>query len=476
MWQQIDFKLGEDHLAKVVERQVNKLDRSVLDALYEGRGDQPYDPVPLLKVALYEYLVGQQSPARWLLDARDNDPVKWLARGYVPSRTAWYNFRDRASKYIEKLHSQIVQRAIDADLIDPTIGVLDGTSTAACASRHRMINRHTLDKRIEQLNTAIAGTATGELPKWIPPTQSGKLELLQRMKGASDVLDQRIKANDEKPSSSRKDPNKMVVSLSDPDAPLGRDKLKVFRPMYTVQWMVTSTCFILSYLCEATSTDAGTLAPMIDKTKAIVGNRLRTVLADGGYLSILDLKACRERNVQLVAPIDSNLSSAADSPMDRKRIGREDFVWIAEQNCYRCPEGRILKYVDRERKHRHSDQFLWESRYRTKANDCEGCPLAARCLKEGATHKTLKRLEGQELIDGHRSKMAEQEMKELYKIRGQTVELAFADAKSHRRMTQFHGRGLWRVRAETGLMVVAQNLMRIDALERRRPNSGVSTT
>ncbi len=40
---------------------------------------------------------------------------------------------------------------------------------------------------------------------------------------------------------------------------------------------------------------------MVDKTKTIVGDRLKNVVADGGYLSILDLKAARERNIQLVA-------------------------------------------------------------------------------------------------------------------------------------------------------------------------------
>ncbi len=49
-----------------------------------------------------------------------------------------------------------------------------------------MINRPTLDKRIEQLDAAIAGTFE-ELPKWIPPTESGKDELRQRMEVASQV-------------------------------------------------------------------------------------------------------------------------------------------------------------------------------------------------------------------------------------------------------------------------------------------------
>jgi len=454
-----------------------------LDELYDGRGDQPFDPVPVLKMVLYQYLAGKQSPSKWMQEARDHDAMKWLGRGYIPSRTAWYNFRDRASKYIEKVHIQIVQRAVDEGIVDPRVAVQDGTAIAACASRHRMINRSTLDKRIEILDALIPDTSTStststeEVPNWVPPTSSGKLQLQQNMQIASEVLNQRIEANAEKPSDRRKDPSKIVVSISDPDAPLGRDKMKVFRPMYTVQMMVTTcTYFILSYLCEPSSSDAGTLAPMIDKTKAIVGDRLKEVQADGGYTSILDLMACRERNIQLLAPVASTPSTSSKQQSDAKKFAREDFIWDAEKNCYHCPAGNDLKYLDRGREQRQGGQFLWESRYRSNPKDCQGCPLLAQCLKSGATSKTLKRLEGQELVDEQRQKMADPAIQKRYKQRGQTVELAFADAKGHRQMSRFHGRGLDRVRAETGLLVVAQNMLRLDKLEKNRATPSEPTT
>ena len=431
----------------------------------------------MLKMVLYQYLAGNQSPSKWMQEARDHDAMKWLGRGCVPSRTAWYNFRDRASKFIEQVHIQIVQRAVNEEIIDPAVGVQDGTSIAACASRHRMINRSTLDKRIETLDAVIAETSTEELPNWVPPTPSGRKQLRERMEVASEVLNQRIKANAEKPSDRRKAADKIVVSLSDPDAPLGRDKMKVYRPMYTVQWMVTTfTYFILSYLCEPSSSDAGTLAPMIDKTKAIVDDRLEEVQVDGGYTSILDLMACRQRNIELIAPVDSGSTTSSKKQSGSKQIAREDFIWDAEKNCYHCPAGNDLTYLDRGRKQRQGGQFLWESRYRSNPNDCQGCPLIANCLKNGATSKTLKRLEGQELVDEQRQKMADPAMQKRFKLRGQTVELAFADAKGHRRMTRFHGRGLERVRAETGILVVAQNIRRLDKLERNHPTPSQSTT
>lgn len=428
-------------------------------------------------MVLYQYLIGNQSPANWKQKARDHDEMKWLGRGYVPSRTAWYNFRDRVGSVIEEVHNQIVQRALDEELVDPTIGILDGTSMAACASRHRMLNRSTLAKRIEILNATIEETLEEELPKWVPPTASGRNELAERMEIASEVLNQRIEANAAKPSNKRKDPDKIVVSISDPDAPLGRDKMKVYRPMYTAQFMVAPfSYFILSYCCEAACTDAGTLAPMIDKTQSLVGGRLKTVAADGGYCSILDLKACHDRNIDLLCPVDPSVSSSSKQKSDSQQVTREDFIWDAENNFYRCPGGKVLNYLDRGRKQRQGGQFLWESRYRSNPADCKGCPLLANCLRDGATCKTLKRLEGQELVDQQRQKMADPSVQERFKLRGQTVELVFADAKGNRQMTRFHGRGLARARAETGLLIIAHNLLRLDKIERNATSPCEATT
>ena len=75
-------------------------------------------------------------------------------------------------------------------------------------------------------------------------------------------------------------------------------------------------------------------------------------------------------------------------------------------------------------------------------------------------------MEGQELLDAQREKMEQAHHKERYKLRGQTVERGFADAKGNRGFNRYHGRGIRRARAETGLLVLAQNLLRLDRLQR----------
>lgn len=465
--------LEDDRHAQMVERQVNRLDRSVLDASYGRRGSLPYDPQALLKMVLFQYLKGNHSPAQWWDEAKRHDAMKWLGRGYTPSRRAWYNFRDRMGEFIEQIHNQVIQCALDEKHLDPAIGVQDGTTMAACASRHRMVNQATLEKRMAQLEKVLQGDCSEDPPRWVPLTDTGRLDLAARMTQAAEVLAERIAKNNKKPSGKRQNPAKIQVSLSDPIAPLGRDKMKVYRPLYTVQFMVAPTSdLILSYDCQPVATDAGTLAPMIDKTQQLLGGRLKTVLTDSSYCTILDLKDCQERGIELIAPVQANSFTEAKKKTRSTptQIGREQFSWDEDAQSYRCPQGHLLHYQDRSRKQRHGDRHLWESRYRCPPQHCQGCPLAEQCLRNGATSRTIKRLDGQELLDSQRKKMADPAVKERYRIRGQTVERAFGDGKGNRRFIRFHGRGPTRAQTEAGTMVVAQNLLRLDNLERNALN------
>ncbi|WP_442512168.1 IS1182 family transposase [Novipirellula sp. SH528] len=474
----MDAKLPPDDHARIVRRQVEQLDRSEVDRLYSGRGQEPYDPILLLQMVLYQHLKGRLSPASWEEEAKLNEAMQWLGHGYTPARRTWYDFRDRIGDVIERLHDDVTQRAIEQGHLDPTTVALDGTSIAACASRHRMVNRNTLQRRQELLKELIDGTycRTDPLPKWVPPTESGRQDLASRIEAAAIVLEQRINENAKKPSDKRKDPDKITVSLTDPIAPLGRDKRKTYRPLYTVQFMVDPVSrLIVSYLCQASATDAGTLAPMIDKTQKLFGGQLKRVLADGGYCSILDLTDARDRNIDLLAPPSASGSAAKrKSRSGEIQIPREEFRFEASLNCYVCPQGHRLAYLWREKKMRMGDRYVYQSTYQCDAKFCEGCPLAERCLS-GKGPRRIKRIEGEEMLEAQREKMASESCKTLYRLRGQTVELSFGDAKGNRRVDRFHGRGIERARCETGLLILAQNLLRLDKLQQRAISLGKQT-
>ena len=460
-------------------RQVDLLDREKLDQLYQGVGSDAYDPIVLLKMVLYQYLKGRRSPASWHEEASLNEAMQWVGFGYTPARRTWYEFRDRMGGVIEDLHEQLVRRGINEGLVDPTTGIQDGTFIAACASRHRMVNQTKLEKRQGVLTAVIEGSHDDqdEIPKWVPPTLSGREDLARRMEVAAEVLTERIAKNEAKPKSKRKDSAKITVSLTDPDAPLGRDKLKTYRPLYTIQYVVDPASYLtISYQCEASVSDAGTLAPMIDKTQRIVGGALKTMLADGGYCSILDLSDAADRDVELLAPVPANGSTKKrKSASGGEQIPRDQFTYDEASNTYTCPAGEVLKFQYREKMERQGDRVLYQSCYQCSPSRCAGCPLAAACLG-GVGARKIKRLDGEELLEAQKEKMQQDAVKARYRVRGQTVERGFGDAKGNRRVVRFHGRGLARTRAETGLLVLAQNLLLLDKRERNAVNSSNEIT
>lgn len=271
-------RFGPSHNARIVEEQLHRLDRSLLDEAYRGVGSAAYPPELMLKMVMFETLEGRCSPAQWWRDARDHQALHWLGRGIQPSRTAWYDFRDRMGTVIPTLTASQIRQTIEEGLVSPEKGVQDGTTFRACASRHRMVNRKTLFRRQAWLYAAVAGShstaSPEELPSWMAGTFGGRLEQAAQFARAAEKLDQRIAENAKKPKDKRLPEDRVVVSLSDLEAYPGRDKEKVFCPLYTAQFVVEpKSLLVLAWDVFAQATDTGTLAPMIDRTKSIVGDR-----------------------------------------------------------------------------------------------------------------------------------------------------------------------------------------------------------
>jgi transposase len=470
--------LPENHRARWLETYVDELDLSDLEGAYLGRGSAAYRPDLLLKVVLYEILNARRSPAQWARDIRENVALLWLGRGIQPSRTALYNFRDRVGSVIDQVHATLVRQAMAEGLVHPEEGVQDGTTARACASRHRLVNRDTLCGRRRELQAVLdqdgAGQRPESLPRWMAKTPAGRVEQSQRYAQAHEALEHRLAENSRRPKGKRLPEHKVTVSTSDPEAPVGRDKEKVLCPLSTAQFLVEpNSTLILSFEVFARTTDAGTLPPMLDKTKHVIGGHLRAISADAAYGTLLDLQECARRGVELFAPVqENNLTHKKPSKREEQRRVRERFVWLPEEKTYQCPQGHRLTYKGKESKRRRDDQSVIEHRYHCPPEYCRRCPVSAGCVRNPEKGRTIKRLDGQELLDAHRAKMETEEAQARRKRRGELIERPFADAKEHRNMRKLHGRGLNRARAEIGLAVLAQTILTLRRLRETRANLG----
>jgi transposase len=460
---------------------VGRLDQTALNRCYAGVGSLAYPPDLMLKMVLYETLEGRLSPAQWTRDIPINDALRWLGQGIQPSRSALYNFRDRIDAAVFALHAGAIRQAMAEGLTTAEHGVLDGTAIRACATRHHLAHAERLRKRLEELSAAVERDRCGQplesRPYWMAATPPGRQGQLRRYRRAEVQLADRLARNQGRPKDKRLPCKQVRVSLSDPEAPLGRDKEKVFCPLYTAEFVVApDSLLILSFDVFAQPTDAGTLPPMLDRTAVVTGRMLAQIDTDAGYCSVLDLQACQARGVQLVAPVQENdFTGRKRAEAQDTRIGKDQFQWLPEEQTYACPQGHRMNYKGRERKRRRDEQTVVQHRYHCPAEHCRSCPLKERCVRNPEKGRTVKRLEGEELIEAHKAFMSTPEAKEAKRLRGSVIERSFGDAKQHRNLRRVHGRGLKRVKAEVGLVVLAQTALMLGRLRKTAATPGENT-
>lgn len=122
-------------------------------------------------------------------------------------------------------------------------------------------------------------------------------------------------------------------------------------------------------------------------------------------------------------------------------------------DCVICPEYQVLKYSTTNR-----DGYR---EYRSDPKICANCPTRALCTKSKDCVKTVTRhiwKEYEELADDARYTPFYARM---YKLRKETIERVFADAKEKHAMRYTNLRGLAQVRNWVRLKFAAMNLKKL---------------
>lgn len=470
-WRQLDEELAHDHIAREIVAAMEFLDLSPLYASYSASGSPAVRPDLMLRMVLIEIHSGHHRPSQWFRNAKENSVLKWAGLGIQVRRAYCYEFAQRVRPFLPRWNEQIVTLALQKHITTGEQAALDGSAFAANASRHRLVNEEKLEKRMTQLNEACAQDLSPNedniprepVPNWMAKTPLTRRVQLKRFERAKERLKELHAVNQRQDRARRREAKKVVVSLSDPEAALGRDKLNVFRPLYNVQ-MVTDvkTHLILSYGVFAQPTDAGTFKPMLQRLTSIVGLNLKALLVDAGYVTASNLALSREAHVTLYGPWKENDYSRKAKPDSQETsisISKDLFTWCPTTNQYLCPQQHPLTYIGTQNREQADGEINRMLQYKCSPTHCTGCPLADRCTTNPKRGRSVKRSEHEELIEEHRRRMETDDAKQLYKQRRQTVELGFADVKEHRDVRRFSSRGKEAAAATIGLVVMTHNLL-----------------
>lgn len=249
-----------------------------------------------------------------------------------------------------------------------------------------------------------------------------------------------------------------MISVSDPEAALGLDKFKVFRPLYDTMLLIDRhSPLILGYDVFAQSQDTALLVPTLERTRKLTGRLPKRVAVDAGIVTAMNLAHCQTLGVELIGPWKEN-DFSAKRRQPARQFPKDQFVWHPSENAYECPAGQRLTSIGSETRQRAGDQVERLERFRAASSVCAACAVRADCTtsRDG---RQLRRSEHEELILAHRAKMATSEAKAILKTRGQVAERGFADLKEHRQLRRHTGRTPTRAKTDVALAVLIHNLL-----------------
>ena len=130
-----------------------------------------------------------------------------------------------------------------------------------------------------------------------------------------------------------------------------------------------------------------------------------------------------------------------------------DYVYDEYYDCMICPANEILKYSTTNREGYRE--------YKSNPAKCAECPFKEKCTESKTNQKIVMRHIWEdylELAENYRHML---EYSDIYKLRKETIERVFADAKEKHAMRYTQYRGLEKVKAETTLRFACMNLKKL---------------
>jgi transposase len=445
----LDDYIGEDNPVRVVDAFVDELDLETLGfegATAAATGRPSYHPSVLLKLYVYGYLNRIQSSRRLEREAQRNVELMWLTGRLAPDFKTIADFRHDNGIGIRNVCRRFVELCRELKLFSQAVVAVDGSKFKAVNARDRNFTPGKVQKRQEQIEESIKRylDALDTADRTQAPTEfQAKAEHLQdklrtmreqmrRMQG----IEQQLKHEPDG-----------QLSLTDPDArsmaTSGRGSGIVG---YNVQVAVDAKHhLIVAHEVTNSGSDRAQLAPMAAAAREAMGKKTLQAVADRGYYSAPQIKACDDAGIAAVLPKPMTSNAKAEG-----RFDKSDFIYIAKDDEYQCPAGQRAIY-----RFTREENGLQLRRYWSSA--CPQCPIKAQCTPSG--YRRISRWEHEMALEAVQRRLDRQP--KAMTLRRRTVEHVFGTLKHWMGTTPFLMRRLPNVATEMSLQVLAYNLKRV---------------
>ena len=368
-----------------------------------------------------------------------SDSAKVRCDRLAPDFKTIADFRRDNGEAIKAVCRQFMMICRRLDLFAESLVVIDGSRFKAVNNRNRNYTKAKVKRRIEAINKSLDryleqldsfDRQEQQVPKAKTEHISKQIASLKRQMKEVQAIEAVIDSAPDK-----------QISLTDPDARAMSTNARSSGTVgYNVQTAVdTKHHLIVAHDVSTAMGDRKQLTHMSKKAREATGIKDLEVVADRGYYNMEEIKTTVDEGITPYVPKSLTSNNKSKGLYDRR-----DFVYVEQDDEYRCPAGERLP---RRMKMHEGGKVMW----RYWSSNCGSCQLKSKCTP--GRERRVTRWEHGKVLEVHEERMNRNPT--MMQLRKQTAEHSFGSIKSWMGMSHFKTRTLKRVSTEMSLHVLA---------------------
>ena len=483
----LDELVPENHMVRVVDAVIDRLDISDILSTYRGGGNSAFNPKMMLKVLVFAYLSNVYSSRRIEELLRRDIYFMWLAGMKRPDfRTINYYRGKRLKEGFDAVFTQVVRLLHEEGFVSLKVQYIDGTKIESVANKYTFVWRGSVEKydarlkaKTEALLRQIEQNHAIENQENPVPEELTAEEVTKRVERIKEKVDADNLGKEERKALKQIETDSVPrmnryreqletmgsrnsYSKTDPDATFMRMKEDAMlngqlKPGYNVQ-ISTENQFITNFGIYQRPTDTLTMISYLESFKARYGMQSEEIVADSGYGSEENYEYMFSNG--MTPYVKYNMFHVEQRRGYRNNPFRvSNLFYNPDDDFYVCPMGQKLKFIRQEKRYTASGYQQTVSVYR--ASRCEGCPLRGQCHKS----KRDRQIEVNHTLDDYKARArelltSEQGIKHRSN-RPIEPEAVFGQIKECGRFRRLRLKGLTGAKIDFGLKALAHNLRKL---------------
>ena len=483
----LDELVPENHMVRVVDAVIDRLDISDILSTYRGGGNSAFNPKMMLKVLIFAYLSNVYSSRRIEDLLRRDIYFMWLAGMKRPDfRTINYYRGKRLKDGFDAVFTQVVELLHEEGFVSLKVQYIDGTKIESVANKYTFVWRGSVEKydarlkakteallsQIEQshavenqenpiseeLTADEVAKRVGRIREKVDADNLSKEERKALRQIETDAVPrmnrykEQLETMGSRNSYSRTDPDATFMRMKE-DAMLNGQ----LKPGYNVQ-ISTENQFITNFGIYQRPTDTLTMISYLESFKTRYGMQSDEIVADSGYGSEENYEYMFRNG--MTPYVKYNMFHVEQRRSYRNNPFRvSNLFYNPHDDFYVCPMGQKMKFVRQEKRYTASGYQQTVSVYR--ASRCQGCPLRGQCHKS----KRDRQIEVNHSLDDYKARArelltSEQGLKHRSR-RPVEPEAVFGQIKECGRFRRLRLKGLTGAKIDFGLKALAHNLRKL---------------